>query len=416
NNIASIYYKQRQFELSVEYYLRSLSIEEKHGNKNGIALKYNNLGSAYRDLGDRDQAIHYYNKSLEIREEIKDIYGLSSSKNNLAQLYLDEDDIKKSVEYYKSALLDAENSGSLEQQKVSYQGLAKSYKTAGRLDLALLNQEMYAVIKDSLLNEESAKQIAALEAQYENEKKEKEIELLSRERELNRIRMAEQEAVVKQRSTQRNFLIGAIISVLIISLLLLYNYRTQLKVKEDINKRNREFEDLRSSFFARISHEFRTPLTLISSPVEELINKYKSDQETKWTLQLVQRSSTKLLNLINQLLDLSKLEVGRLQLTVAKTDFIDWIRILAASFESLATDKQLKFSVIIPEAPIIFFHDKHKLEQIAENLLFNAFKFSSDHGEIVFKVLVEGEKIFIIVINEGTPIPQEELTKIFEPF
>ncbi len=416
NNIAGIHYKRKELEKAVEYYERSLEIEKEYGNKVGIAIKYDNLGAVYQDMGDLVRAEDYYVKALALNEETKNFEGVSSNKYKLAELYARENNYPKAITWYLQALPGATESGRLELQKNIQEGLAKTYKAIGNYRMAYESYEAFMQLKDSLLNEESSRQIASLEARYENEKKEREIKLLNQERELNEIRLAEQEAMVQQRSMQRNLLVGGILSVLIVSLLLLRNYQLRLKAREKINQKNKEFEAMRSSFFAGISHEFRTPLTLISAPVNELQQKYGADRDTNWTLQLIKRNANRLLRLINQLLDLSKLEAGKLRLQVSKDDVVHWIRLVAASFESLAVNRDIGFSTQIPEKPFSMFFDREKLEQIVVNLLSNAFKFTPVHGNVALRVIHEGDQLIIEVKNDGDPIPEEERAKIFDRF
>ena len=416
NNIAGIYYQQKKFQEAIEYYSKSLDIELEYGNKSGIAIKYDNLGSVYQDMNESVKAEDYYRKALAINQEIKNVEGVSSNEYKLAKLYANNGDHKIAIANFLTALIGAKNSGRLALQKDIYDGLAKSYKVLGNYGMALSSYESYISIKDSLLNEESAKQIASLEAIYESEKKEREIALLNQEKELNAVRLAEQEAVVRQRSMQRNLLIGGIISILLISFLFIRNYQLRLRARERIDEQNKELEEMRSRFFASISHEFRTPLTLISAPISELLKKYDDQQETKWTLNLMQQNANQLLRLINQILDLSKLEVGKLELKVMKGDIVSYLRAVAATFDSLAHSKGIQFDQNFAKEPETIFFDKEKLEQIISNLLSNAFKFTPEGGMVQLNTKLEMSKIIIEVLNTGSQISKDDQDKIFERF
>lgn len=206
----------------------------------------------------------------------------------------------------------------------------------------------------------------------------------------------------------------------------------------------KEVDQLKSRFFANISHEFRTPLTLIEGPVRQLRSgEYKGDPSGQYDLIL--RNSQRLLQLVNQLLDLSKIESGEMKLHARELDIVEVVRGFAASFESLAKQKGINFHIECPEEPIIGWFDHDAIEKIVTNLLSNAFKFTSEGEEVVLKViadpslalpLVRGgddispftrgrerggreriEKVVTITVSDtGIGIPEEELPHIFDRF
>ena len=190
---------------------------------------------------------------------------------------------------------------------------------------------------------------------------------------------------------------------------------SNLQLEQMERKKIEELDQLKSNFFTGISHEFRTPLTLISSPVEELLKK-NSNPEVNRTLHMVKRNASRLLRLINQLLDLSKLEAGKLKLSVHKSDIISWLKIVVSSFQSLADAKKITFNVTLPDEQVFMFFDKAKLEQILTNLLSNSFKFASAKGIVQLVVQAENDEISIEVSNDGEKIPAEEVDKIFDRF
>lgn len=192
--------------------------------------------------------------------------------------------------------------------------------------------------------------------------------------------------------------------------------KNDLKIEHIELQKAQELDQAKSHFFAGISHEFRTPLTLISAPVRELIKKYGNDEKTRNNLQLVERNAGQLLNLINQLLDLSKLEAGKLELNVSKEDINKFLKIIAASFHSLAESKGITFIHNISDEACIIYFDREKIEHIVTNLLSNAFKFISSNGQVEFEVISTGKNLQICVRDNGRGIPQNELEHIFDRF
>jgi signal transduction histidine kinase/DNA-binding response OmpR family regulator/ligand-binding sensor domain-containing protein len=144
----------------------------------------------------------------------------------------------------------------------------------------------------------------------------------------------------------------------------------------------KEVDKVKTSFFTNISHEFRTPLTLIKGPVETLLDKFKDDPEAVSRLKLVQRNSDLLLRLINQLLDLAKLESGSLKVEKTEGDLFSFVRAVASSFESFARQKNVSLLVNVPEGSCHALFDKDKVETILINLINNAIKFTPAGGSV----------------------------------
>jgi signal transduction histidine kinase/ligand-binding sensor domain-containing protein/DNA-binding response OmpR family regulator len=187
----------------------------------------------------------------------------------------------------------------------------------------------------------------------------------------------------------------------------------------------REVNTVKSRFFANISHEFRTPLTLILGPVREL-HAVQPDEKSKEKLSMIERSAQRLLQLINQLLDLSKLEAGGMKLQAAPGNIVPFVRGIAQAFQSSAGRRSLTLSVEESEEAIELYFDRDKMEKILTNVLSNAFKFTPAGGKVTVAVSqdtpgtgVRGMSsgfVCISVSDTGIGIPPEELSHIFDRF
>jgi len=184
-----------------------------------------------------------------------------------------------------------------------------------------------------------------------------------------------------------------------------------------------EVDRLKSRFFANISHEFRTPLTLILGPIERIRTRH-DDTETHHDLGLMQRNARRLLQLINQLLDLSKIDAGEMKLRAVPGDVVPFVKGIAYSFESSAGVRGISLDVSVPDEPIEVFYDRDKLETILTNLLSNALKFTPKAG-VVHCTVTRGlmgprddptDAVTITVSDSGIGIPEDELDKVFDRF
>jgi len=181
----------------------------------------------------------------------------------------------------------------------------------------------------------------------------------------------------------------------------------------------KELDKLKSNFFVNISHEFRTPLSLILSPLEKIIQDQETGNVRLSELERMHRNAKRLQQLINQLLDLAKLESGGMKLAEQRTDFLYFLRVLTASFESLAEIRNIQYVVQIPPHSFETSFDIDKVETVLYNLLSNAFKFTPDGGRINFTINLpanEAEMISIVISDTGPGIPATEVNKIFDRF
>jgi signal transduction histidine kinase/DNA-binding response OmpR family regulator len=195
-----------------------------------------------------------------------------------------------------------------------------------------------------------------------------------------------------------------------------------------------ELDRLKSRFFANISHEFRTPLTLILGPIEELRNDVQSERG-KHTLDMVRRNAFRLLRLINQLLDLSKVEAGAMKVKASRMNIVLLVKGIAYSFESSAGLRNITLDVAVDQEEIEVYCDKDIVEKILTNLLSNAFKFTPDGGSVVVTLTAspspgmgEGDRggedssrtdngfVEISVSDTGIGIPSDQLGKVFDRF
>lgn len=180
-----------------------------------------------------------------------------------------------------------------------------------------------------------------------------------------------------------------------------------------------ELDQLKSQFFTNVSHEFRTPLTLIIDPLERLISDKLEKNTVSHYYTLMYRNAKQLLLLINQLLDFQKLKSGHLSLNLEQLDLIVFVRTLAASFENRAKERHISFKVESSVTELVTQFDSAKLTMVLNNLLSNAFKFTADNGEIELGIeLMETENpvVIIKVTDTGMGIPVDEQKRIFEVF
>ena len=192
--------------------------------------------------------------------------------------------------------------------------------------------------------------------------------------------------------------------------------KNQLKLEHEHASKLAEVDRIKSNFFTNVSHEFRTPLTLIMGPSDNII-KSSSGEEIKKEAETIRRNAGRLLRLINQLLDLSKLDEKKLKLHAAEANIISFIKGIVMSFEAFAERKDLTLSIQASKNNISLYFDRDKMEHIITNLLSNAIKFTSKGGYITVKIIEKDEDTLLIKIKDtGIGISESEIPKLFDRF
>jgi len=180
-------------------------------------------------------------------------------------------------------------------------------------------------------------------------------------------------------------------------------------------ERLQELDRLKNEFFANVSHELRTPLTLILTPVEDLLGRAVSD-ELRPALLVIRRNAHRLLRLIDDLLDLARLDVGGLRLHVAELDLNDLTTRLVEVVRPAAEARGMQLALEVPEGELEVYGDPHRVEIILTNLLGNALKFTPDGGSVTIRVSIQASTCRVDVQDSGPGIPAEELGRIFDRF
>ncbi len=197
----------------------------------------------------------------------------------------------------------------------------------------------------------------------------------------------------------------------------------------DLNKRVKQINQLKLRFFTNISHEFRTPLTLILAPLEKLKSSSNNfDEETQKSISIIHRNSQRLLNLINQLMDFRKLEQGKMKLQVSEVNLNEFITNIIESFGALADKLKITLSLLTDEEIPVAWLDHRKIENVLYNLLSNAIKHTPANGKIYVRIkksdinnsdfpgTMQSDHLIIEVSDTGYGMDEESLLHIFDRF
>jgi len=193
--------------------------------------------------------------------------------------------------------------------------------------------------------------------------------------------------------------------------------KTNLEFQKLTHEKDKELYNLKQQFFTNISHEIRTPVTLILSSINRLFdNGEMVDSKQIKSAHTIRKNSNLLLQLVNELLDIRKFEANDIQLKITENDFVSYCKEIYLSFTEIASDRNIEYTFESENSKIDLWFDKNQLEKVLNNLLTNAFKFTNNGGSITVTIETDDEAVYLIVKDTGVGMSQAHLGEIFNRF
>ena len=403
-NLGSILESREMLDSARYYYGKSLEFNEKAKSDLGVSLCHAHFGRLAEKEGDYDTAIEEYRQAYDIMEGNSDVWHWLESAVSLVRAYINAGNLKRASFYLAKAGKEAGRISSMEYlaevNRLEYLISKKKGNAVKALEYYVRSRE-YA---DSVASEKNLNHIQNVRVRYERERKQNEIELLNRSWEAER----KNRNALLTMSLIALFLTIATIIVLIF--LIALRNRNQRIIKE--------MERMKSTFFTNITHEFRTPLSVVQAAAVDVLNR-SSDPEARRDALDILRHGKGLLNLINQILDIAKLTEKSAVKAVPEWkhgDIVGFISMICESYRPFAQTAgvRLVFSSPVEELEMDFIPDY--VQKIVGNLLSNAVKFSPSGADVLLFVKQEEADVHIIVCDKGVGMTAEQKDKIFIPF
>ena len=441
NGMGNIYLVTGNYDLADSLLKLALKEEQQLNSPLGMAINYANLGSVYESRGQKSKAWAYYRKSMYYNRKINNIIGLSICHTKFGSLYEKEGKHDQAMQEYRTAYELIKNSPNqlftipplvamakanirdaqwpdalrnmsmvreISQKTHSHQHLAdiyhlyyEYYKRRGDDHNALLYLEKADAQHDSLAQMAEVKRIQSSSNNIDNKRQIK--------------KMSEtQEALQQERSTRRvGFTIFAILIEILLATVVILLYSQ--KLRKQTMRGMQQVAEMRQRFSTNITHEFRTPLTVIIGLTQDLQNDPHTPNSAKSKAKIIERQGNALLTLINQLLNISKIQ--------SSADNADWrhgnvtmyIGMIAETFQNMAERKGLRFQYVkLDNIEMDFVPDY--ITKILNNLLSNALKFTPAPGTITLTIRRDNDNLIIRVSDTGQGIPHASIPNIFQPF
>ncbi|MEL6250650.1 MAG: tetratricopeptide repeat protein [Bacteroidota bacterium] len=418
--LGTINMKQERFRNALSYFHQALEIQEKTAtsDRRVTASIFQKTGSCYLNLGQLDSATFFLNKAQIICESYRAENIHIETLLTLAQISEKKGKIEQAISQAEEGLSIASTAGSKNLYSQAAKTLYQLYKKKDNSPKSLAYLELHKNLQDSLFNKENTRALAQMEARHKFE------------REKQQLSFEQEQKLNEEKNAQKAIWIALIVAILVILAFAWYYYQKQkankllMDLHTEVSEQKRKLEEmdiLKSHFFTNISHEFRTPLTVIGGMVDQI----KSEPK-KWTdkgLNLIQRNNTQLLDLVNQILDLRKLESGSLSLNKKQGNIVFYLSYIFESFQSLAESKDIDLHFLCEMEELWMDFDREKLLRVISNLLSNAIKFSPEGGNIYLMVdkstdpdQPTKEYLKLSIKDTGLGIPEDKLPYIFDRF
>ena len=404
-NIGHALDKQGKHEEAYYYLSLAGDLIKQRGSYRKQASFYLNLGEHYEMTGEFDSVLDYYAKGLELSILANSKPRIADSYYCFGRYYYNTDQRELSIENFDSAYHYYVITENLEGIKDCSEHLMWLHRKSGNITLAWEYSDICDNVIDSLDRMRVNDQLAQIVWNRQ----------LAMERQIQ--------------ERQRLIIYFSLISLFLMIVLLAVLFRNY-RMKQKSNHLLAEIDQLKSRMFSNISHEFRTPLTLIMGPLEEMLREESSKKPSVNTIKMMRRNADRLLSLVNQMMDLSKMDAGQLKLELTEGDVIRAVKVMILAFSSLAEKKNIQYEFDIPGGDCITFYDQDKLEKITNNLLSNAFKFTPEEGRVIVRIGLDSERktktlppftcqapvLKLVVEDTGKGIPKDQLKKVFDRF
>ena len=466
NQAAFVYWNNNHYAAAAELYEKSLGLNQKVSNENGIAMIHNNLGMLYADLGDYDKSLDSFKKTLASRRANKEMIGIISALINMSVVLNNLERFDESVKHLLEALDISRELYDETQMRSVYGMLSETYEKMGNVEKSLQYFELYKSFHESLnrkkikavntelqkerlqnerIASESAKQelemlrkqlvlYQELEAQDSINrslggrltKRELEVKLLQQENELNEIRANAEAEAKEQLQIQRKYLwlvFGLVVTFLVILLTVMFRYNGKIRKYLNILKlRNSEIEDQRAELlaanktkdriFSVISHDLRSPISSLRG-FFVYMDEFEVSEEVKIALGSVESQLTNSASLLDNLLVWSR---SQLDNSEPSFDQISVQSLVDQSFRLLAPvadKKKIQLRQSIPN-DLQINSDERFVDIVIRNIVQNAIKFTKEGGSVDVTAKTGDSHTTITISDTGVGMDEEKMVSLFD--
>lgn len=448
NNIGLVHLSYKNYPKAMEYFIKAYKIHNDQNNARLMASSLNNIANSFEYMEIIDSSLYYYQIANKRFYELDFKKGIAISYTNIGSLFKQKKNYDSANYYLQKGIILAKEENQLDIMRDAYLSLSELYQETGNKENELRYYKQYSELKDTIISQESRKKMNELFVKYETEKKEKDLELLVKSEEIHALEL----------KTQRIYIYILIIGIILIAFItfIIFNrLRLKNKLEKALNKRNKQLEDysinlekeievrketeaklfkakeditkslkmekdlneLKTRFISMVSHEYRTPLTVILSSTYLLDTFFENGNKNDYDKHLdrIRNSVDSMIKLLNDVLVIGRSEIDKMEYYPKMYDISELIQEAITEHQLIDKEKHI-FYFQNPHIPVKFITDKKIFKQIFDNLLSNAMKYSPASTNIEINLDENNEEIVFSVTDRGIGIPEEESKHLFEPF
>lgn len=434
----------KQYPKAIEYNEKAYECFEKTGNKSLMARTLNSMGATYSRMGEYEKSLELEKQAGDLYEEDGNEYGVLRARYYYAAALIDMERYREALNTFSEIIPRMRQTGHVslnasltnyadvlshlgrnqealvifnealqmaKERKVNftismtYEYMSDLHERMGNYAAALETERLRGQFNDSLQLHEKEQELNAVQVKfnnYQNEQKIKELE--------------QQQALDKAESRNRFLMLLA--GALLLAGMLgfwIYQQKQRNKFEQGLREKEKELTALKERLFTNITHDLRTPLSLIISPLEQLLARKVNDVE-KQQLTLALDNSNHLLHLVNQILDWHSLEAKVMELKPYNGEIVQAVNSCVNRFQGQAEQKGITLDTRIHSARFNLFFDFDKMDKILSNLLANALRYTPNGGEVEVRLETNEQELTLKVSDSGIGIPKEKQTAIFDRF
>lgn len=458
NNIGKVYEVWGKYDAAIESYREGLKIDKELGNKSKMSVRLSGISGAFKCKGELDSALYYMNEAIKLDKLHNDTYKLAVRYDQLGDVYSARKEYKEALKHYQTSLshlhksknseiypsfvltsfaivhnhlghtyqLLKDKSNSLAHYKKSYEyanqanytlykikttrDLSKLYAESGNYKAAYDYLTIHLQYKDSVFNEKNQKTIAEFKEKYENEKKENNIKLLKKDKQLSELK-------IQEITTQRLYFIFVLIILFLLVLVIYMKFYSKRKLTRELEKKNKELEELnqqKDRFFSIISHDLRSPISsfqMITSSINKNLDNFSHDT-LKSLLSDMNETSLKLNSFLKNLLEWAMTQTG---LISPNKEVIEVEQICSEVSDLMESEASVNGVEIYRDfaSNSKVFSDYKMLCTVLRNLLSNAIKFAEKGSVVKLYVSEVDDKVKISISNNGPGMSDQEVQMLF---
>jgi len=450
NAIGKIFESWNHPQDAIRFYEQALEIDRKANALSRIAIRLSSLGSVYLSLKDYTKALQYQQQALEIEKQLNNPKKIGVRLDRIGEIYLETSRFPLAEKNFREALAIFRADSNLSSTAKVLLHLGKSHLRQGRfpqsleaytesleiaeqlhihqikLDVlyelselfsltkkpekALNFLHQYIALKDSVFNEESQKQIMEFRTKFQTERKEKEIVMLTAEKEINALQL-------KKNRQQKGFLIGSAILLSLVILLIFSRYRIKQKNNILLEEKNNELRILNATkdrFFAIIAHDMKNPVSAFRNISGSLMKHFEhmKAEDLRYYITELNRTAGNVNDLLQNLLEWARSQLNNISVDIQEHSLSDIVNDALRSIEQTATEKNIGISVLIASGSTVK-TDRNILTTVLRNLLSNGVKFTPQDGLIEIGASTSGSIQEIWVSDSGPGIKESDISNLF---